>query len=117
MSELEGRGVQRQASDAGLGSPSEGTGRPAAQPGEPPIDESARPSLAGRLGGAAIRMDRTLSERVPERVTSEGRRLSEGARKRIQSGQWQNYAFMAVVALVVLSVAVLLLRGCGGVGG
>jgi hypothetical protein len=98
------------------GAPAAGSGRPAGRPGDAPIDESERPSLAGRLGGAAIRLDRTLSQRVPDRVTSEGRRLSEGARKRIQSGQWQNYAVLAVLALIALSVAVLLLRGCAGVG-
>jgi len=117
MSDPDPRDAATPPPEATSGVPAGASAIPAGRPGEAPADEMGRTSLAGRLGGAAIRLDRTLSERVPDRVTSEGRRLSNGARKRIQSGQWQNYAFMAVLALVALSVAVLLFRGCAGVGG
>jgi hypothetical protein len=117
MSDRDPRDAATPPLDTTSGAPAGASGVPADRSDDVPADESGRTSLAGRLGGAAIRLDRTLSDRVPDRVTSEGRRLSNGARKRIQSGQWQNYAFMAVLALVALSVAVLLFRGCAGVGG
>lgn len=69
-------------------------------------------SLAGRMGRAASRLEQALSAGLPEAVEEAGRSTAESARRSTQTGQWQHYAFVAVLALAVIAATVLALRSC-----
>jgi hypothetical protein len=91
--------------------PSVGAGRTA----HPEDTREGGSSLAGLMGNAATRLEQALSAELPQAVEDAGRTTAETARKRTQSGQWQNYAFLAVLALAAIALVVLMVRGCGGV--
>jgi hypothetical protein len=94
------------------------SGQPTTTESEPAVtsNEGESPehsaSLMGRIGRAVAHFDETLSDRVPDAIEGASRRTADSARKGIQSGRWQNYAFLAVLALVAITVTVLLARGC-----
>lgn len=62
------------------------------------------------IGERAHRLDRVLSERLSSVVVSVGGKLSGRLRRNVQSGQWQNYVFLIVVALIVIVVLTILFR-------
>jgi hypothetical protein len=105
-------GGTQQASDA----------RPAAEPVvQPPAlppegDDDPMPPIA-RLGQWATRFDHMLSDTIPDAISGASRRSAESTRRTVMSGRWHNYAFLAVLALVALTVVALLARGCNVGGG
>ena len=95
--------------------------RPAAEPAtQPPAlpaeDDEPMPPIA-KLGRYVARFDRALSDDIPDAISGASQRSAESARKAVMSGRWHNYAFLVVLALVALTVAVLLARGCLAGGG
>lgn len=85
--------------------------------GPQPAETAAPTSFIGKVGRVATRLDGVLSERVPEAIEQAGRRSADSARRSIHSGQWQNYVFLIVLALVAITAVMLVLRGCSAGGG
>jgi hypothetical protein len=73
-------------------------------------------SLMGRVGRAVTSFDESLSGRLPDAIEDASKRTADSARKGIQSGLWQNYAFLAVLAVVAITLVVLLAKGCSAGG-
>lgn len=83
--------------------------------GQPDSPEQPQ-SLMGRVGRAVTSFDESLSGRVPDAIEDVSKRTADSASKGIQSGLWHNYAFLAVLAVVAVTVIVLLVRGCSAGG-
>lgn len=91
-------------------------------------DQSAKPpsqgdpestrttSFIGVIGRIVARFDHALSDRLPLLIARAGERAADSTRKTIHSGRWQNYAFVAVLALVAVTTVVLFVRGCAAPG-
>lgn len=82
--------------------------------GEPEVD---RRHVAGRVGRSVSRFDEALSRGMATGAGKAGRRLGDMARSKIQSGMWQDYAFLVLAAVVLLALVVVVARGCAGAVG
>ncbi len=62
------------------------------------------------IGTKAQRLDRAMSDGMSHAVVKMGDKAGGRLRRGMQSGQWQNYVFLIVVALIVIVVLAVVFR-------